>query len=469
MAESFRAGGIHWAATMDAGGFARGARAVKAEATRLQQELKAIAKMDSPFAQRILGARAVESERIRAAEQERFHRQTTENMQAALRDMARYETKSTVLVAANRKMGMSFKDLNNSLKSAFGRGSDFKEFLELVAGAGAIAGIGLLANAVERMGGAFKQGTKDMVTGAKNWQQAVADMARSVPILGSIAGGFADFALSLSPSSFGGSARASFTEDMVNAEIANAANARYGQMMEELRAAASGRGRIGSVETQTRQRLRILNELSAAGGIGAGQFREGRKAIEAERDRLLKDMRAEDLAARIGDLFQTKANTVNHWLKKMQADVEAFNERVDKRLEAATARWADRIQTKTNTFMHWFRNLEERRDAFEEQQRKKRDKEQEERDRFIGGARSIFERLKQEQSAPVVFASAQVRGSQEEFASRMQRLFGGIGGAQSEAELMRQAIRLQEDANAEDKRINRLFEEFLRKPAAEVN
>lgn len=460
MSNSFRAGGIHWAATMDAGGFVAGARQVKAEATRLQRELKAIAAQDLDIDSFMsMTNRAIDNDKARSAEIDRFHKQTANNLNQAIAGMARYETFASKAISTNQKQAMSFRELNNSLKSAFGRGSDFKEFLELVSGAGAIAGIGLIAHSVEKMGSAFKQAAKDMATGAKTWEQSVDSVLRSIPILGSIGGGLADFALGLSPASFGGTARASHAEDMANAEIANAANRRFGEMIENLRNAGISRRSNGGIELRARQQLRELNELSAAGGVGPRQFLEGQRLIEEERQRMLKDLRSEELAARIDDLFQTKANTVSHWLKKMQADVEAFNDRTDKRLEAATDRWADRIRTKSNTFMHAFRELQKQQDAFN----KERDRKRNAQDEFIGGARGFFDRLKEIERAEVRFGSGVVAGSQEDFANRQRAIFNPTIFRQNEKELARKAVKLQEEQLKENKEVVRLLRDTAKK------
>ncbi len=446
---SFRAGGIHWAATLDAGGFIKGAVAVRSSATRLTAELRAIASNKSFSDLDKLNAkfRALENHDIRESETERHLQRVGEAVQRTVYDFAKYEASSTAIVAANTKQATSFKDLNNRLKAAFGKGSDFKEFLELMAGAGAIAGIGLLTNAIGRMGAAVRQASVDMATGAMNGQQYLDKLLRGIPLFGSAAGGIADTAAGLAHRS----GHAGKAELRAMSERAAAANAEFFAMVQErqardmLRRSGSGRGSIDRWFNDQQVRLR---NISNADGIGPRQFANESAAIRTEYDRLIKGLDGNKLLANLGDVMQTKANTFKHWLGRMQEANEQFNARADKRMEESTARWKDRLTTIGNTIAHNLRRIQDKAEAFNKEQDRKRDVRRD----FASGALGVYERLREDEAAPIRFASAMQFGSQEEFAARMQRQFSGIKAGKSEKQLMEEAVKLYREQLDEQQR-----------------
>lgn len=116
-----RAGGIHWAATMDAKGFQAGARRVRAEVQSTQKELS------------------------------------------------------------------EFQRFNDSLKGVFGRGSTLKESLEILAGGGAIAGIGIAARGFKNLSESLRDAAEAFQSGAKSASTLFGEFLTGMPIIGDTA------------------------------------------------------------------------------------------------------------------------------------------------------------------------------------------------------------------------------------------------------------------------------------------
>lgn len=113
-----RAGGIHWAARMDAGGFVEGARRVRASTKSLQRDLS------------------------------------------------------------------GFDELNETLKNTFGRGSALKEGFEILAGGGAIAGLGLAARGFKDVAESIGEMVSAMKEGKKSASELWEGFITGIPIVG---------------------------------------------------------------------------------------------------------------------------------------------------------------------------------------------------------------------------------------------------------------------------------------------
>lgn len=165
---SMRAGGIHWAATLDAGGFEKGARQVRAEATRLQKELESIRRnfKDSPFAQRVLSDRARESAIIRESEAMRFQAQTAKSLQTALGDLAKSERMAKAETEGFSAGALSLTDVG-------------------VVGA-AIVGVDALTKKIAKLGEGLTEIAKASFDGTANMNNLVESFIRSIPIVGNV-------------------------------------------------------------------------------------------------------------------------------------------------------------------------------------------------------------------------------------------------------------------------------------------
>jgi hypothetical protein len=86
--------------------------------------------------------------------------------------------------------GGGFNDLNDQLKSIFGRGSALKEGLEILAGGGAIVGISMLTKQIKGMAESVQGLAESFADPRISKADAFGKLLQSVPVVGDLASAF---------------------------------------------------------------------------------------------------------------------------------------------------------------------------------------------------------------------------------------------------------------------------------------
>ncbi len=442
---SFRAGGIHWAATLDAGGFTKGATAVKAEASRLQRELAVINKQfaTSPVERRFQAAQAKLRELGRQSELDRFQKQTADNIRQGLFDLAKYEASSTAIVAANKKSAVSFQSLRASVNGVFGKGGGLDMLGKLAKGGGAILGINLVADAI---GNLAKEATKLTVamngsnfTKGQVFEGVITGGLQAIPVLRNIndAGtAIFDWVDALRH----GKPFAALADDarVFEQRVQNIRD-EMEQLNRQLRDAGKPPSEATKIEDRYRDSMKAMQRRrgdALSGDLDPDRRAQLERAFDAEA-RLIAQLRDKQLAALnlkkqgnawanalgrgfgsvggnledtansfLGDAYGIKLAVASWWDDVTKAG--------DERIKAATERWKDRFTTWNNTVKHWLENLERQRDKFNENL--------EQNSAISDMAQSAFALLRSGASNPQ-FAGADFRGSQGAISAINQNQF----------------------------------------------
>lgn len=380
---SMRAGGIHWAATLDAGGFEKGARQVRAEATRLQKELESIRRnfKDSPFAQRVLSDRARESAIIREAEGMRFQAQTAKSLQASLNDLAKSERMAKAESEGFSAGALSLTDVG-------------------VVGA-AIVGVDALTKKIAKLGEGLTEIAKASFDSTANMNNLVESFIRSIPIVGNVEKALTgvydivDVGINGDKSRFGVQAQVERTAR------AKAGSAAYIPGLEGALADARDKAAGEQIRPILRQREAALDDLRKQ-HLMPGDLEKAQKLITDRFDTIIEDemgklekAASDDKAVARGneikDWIQTKLNTFDHFIKDAEKDAKRLRDitDADKKLAAARDKEFDEIMADV-----------EETDARAAER---------ERDRVIGRAQGIYGA---EQNAMGRTIGAVTRGSQ---------------------------------------------------------
>jgi hypothetical protein len=92
----------------------------------------------------------------------------------------------TYVVKARDQASSTFKGIEANLKSTFGRGSSFKEGMEMLRGGGALAGLAMAGSALADMSAKALTLKNELAAGKKTIGEATEELAKQVPIYGKI-------------------------------------------------------------------------------------------------------------------------------------------------------------------------------------------------------------------------------------------------------------------------------------------
>lgn len=382
----------------------------------------------------------------------------SQSAHAALSQLARAEIAANVDKQAN-----SFRALNDSLKGVLGRGSAFKDMMEIAMGGGAVAGLSMVTRAIGNMGTALSEMAAQSLKAGANMDEMASKFVSSIPVIGGVHDAlkgvhdFIDVMASGQNAAINAGARAEQnkkrSEGLAGAAQAAAeqqANAQNRRFMigksgaDAIRGNAAVRNDVVERELQKRQ-----DEMIAQHGKGitaTDEFRGLRIAAEAE-----KAANNAEANAEIAELAEKSNKAI--WEGIGNAVTKQI-ETVEKSLGRVGGALAGGIGAVTGAIGARMEQGAERRQRAADREAKEAAAR---RRSFIGSASSIYERLKEHENAPMQFGRAAVVGSQDEFAMRQRSLFGGQVAKADTTQLMREAVAEAKKQLDEQKRTNDLL------------
>lgn len=172
----------------------------------------------------------------------------------------------------------------DSLKTKFGRGSVFQESFELLKGAGAVAGVALAANMLKNVAAEAEQVVTKFRMGETSARDVSFELAKSVPILGSLVSSGQSFVEILT----GAGAKARLAAKEFEA-FAKASDARR-KRIAELQSQTSNRGAPSELQSLQDEFFELQNQLIFHGGSADYELRKQADLVKQRIEQIQDEM-----------------------------------------------------------------------------------------------------------------------------------------------------------------------------------